>query len=149
MSTSRHREIACALIVDTKGRFLLQQRDNILGILQPGKVGLFGGHREDGETYLQCVVREVQEEISYSVPPDCFEHLVTYDGVEMDADGGTVRGEFFIVRDVPAEALVVTEGSLLILPPDEVATLEHKLAPSTQVAIKAWSDMQAARTASR
>ena len=49
MSKSRHREVSCAIILDTLGRFLLQLRDNVPGILQPGKIGLFGGHREDGE----------------------------------------------------------------------------------------------------
>jgi 8-oxo-dGTP diphosphatase len=140
MNISRHREIACAIIVDTRGRFLLQQRDNIPGILQPGKVGLFGGHRENGETYLQCVVREIYEEISYFVPPERFEHLASYDGTEFEADGGTVRGEFFVVRDVPADALIVTEGSLLIVEPDKLAPVEHKFAPSTQFAIRAFFD---------
>lgn len=145
MSTSRHREIACAVIIDTRGRFLLQQRDDVAGILQPGKVGLFGGHREDNETYLQCVVREVHEEISYFVSPDRFEHLVSYNGVEVDGDGGTVRGEFFLARDVPVDTLTVTEGSLLIVEPDELAAVEHKFAPSTRYAMKAFFDKQGAR----
>ena len=57
----RHREIACAILIDTRRRFLLQQRDDIVGIVHPGKVGLFGGHREGDETFLKCVVREVHE----------------------------------------------------------------------------------------
>ncbi len=142
MPKLRHREIACAIIIDTRGRFLLQQRDDIPGIPQPGKVGLFGGHREGGETYLQCVVREIQEEISYFIAPDRFEHLVSYDGVEVDPEGGTVRGEFFIARDVPVEALMVTEGSLLIVEPNKLATLEHKFAPSTRFAMKALFEKQ-------
>ena len=36
-----HREIACAVIVDTQNRLLLQQRDDVIGILHPGKVSLF------------------------------------------------------------------------------------------------------------
>src|SRR5713226_2080090 len=48
----RHREIACAIIIDKFGRFLIQQRDDIVGIIHPGKVGLFGGHREGEECYL-------------------------------------------------------------------------------------------------
>ncbi len=140
MSPSRHRQIACAILIDTRGRFLLQQRDDVPGILQPGKVGLFGGHLEDGETYLQCVVREIQEEIGYHVSPDRFEHLASYDGTEIDADGGTVRGEFFIVRDVPADALRVTEGSLLIVEPDKLATVDHNFAPSTRFAVQALFD---------
>jgi hypothetical protein len=50
-ATSQHREVAAALMIDTRGRFLLQQRDNIPGILFPGKIGLFGGPREGDETF--------------------------------------------------------------------------------------------------
>ena len=107
MNAPRHREIACALIIDTCGRFLLQQRDDIPGIVCPGMVGLFGGHREGDETFLQCVVREVHEEISYFVAPERFDHLASYSGTDADAQGGTVRGEFFVARDVPADALRV------------------------------------------
>ncbi len=73
----RHREFTCAVLIDTLGRFLLQQRDNVPGIVHPGKIGLFGGHRECGETYLQCIVREVHEELSYFIPPERFEYLAT------------------------------------------------------------------------
>jgi len=75
-----HREYACAILVDVFGRLLLQQRDDIPGILQPGKIALFGGHREHDETYLQCVVREVYEETSYFLPPERFEPLASHDG---------------------------------------------------------------------
>jgi 8-oxo-dGTP diphosphatase len=67
MNASRHREIAAAIIIDTFGRFLLQQRDDIVGILHPGNVGLFGGHCEDDEAYLECIVREIHEELSYFI----------------------------------------------------------------------------------
>jgi hypothetical protein len=36
----RPREIACAIIIDTRGRFLLQQRDDVPGIIHLGKVGV-------------------------------------------------------------------------------------------------------------
>jgi 8-oxo-dGTP pyrophosphatase MutT (NUDIX family) len=57
------REIAIAIVYDTERRYLLQRRDNIPGIVHPGKLSLFGGHRESGETYKECVVRELQEEL--------------------------------------------------------------------------------------
>jgi hypothetical protein len=37
MNAALHREIACAIIIDTGGRFLLQQRDDISGILHPAR----------------------------------------------------------------------------------------------------------------
>src|SRR5215471_14530295 len=137
MVKSRHREVASAIIIDTQGRFLLQQRDEAPGIAQPGKIGLFGGHRKVGETYLGCVVREVYEEVGYFISSDRFEHLVSYNGTELDIDGDTMSSEFFIARDIPIDELNVTEGSLLVVEPDKLATLEHKLAPSVRLAIKA------------
>jgi 8-oxo-dGTP diphosphatase len=138
MSASEHREIACAIIIDTHRRFLLQQRDDVPGILCPGMVGLFGGHREGGETFLQCVVREVHEEIGYFVKPDRFEHLASYSGVDPDAEGGTLRGEFFVAREVPADALLITEGSLFIAEREDLLGLMRRLAPSAQFAVSSF-----------
>jgi 8-oxo-dGTP diphosphatase len=140
VQTSRPREIACSIIIDTAGRFLLQQRDEVAGIVYPGKVGLFGGHRERDETYLECVVREVHEELSYFVPAERFEYLASLDGSDIEADGGTVRAEFFITRDIPSDALVVTEGSLLIVNPDEIIEIEAKLTPSARFALRVCFD---------
>jgi 8-oxo-dGTP pyrophosphatase MutT (NUDIX family) len=134
----RHREIACAIIIDKFGRFLLQQRDDIGGIIHPGKVGLFGGHREGDETYLQCVVREIHEEISYFIPAEHFEYLASLNGMDIDVDGGTVSGEFFIARNIPADALAVTEGSLLIIKPSELIQIDSKLTPTARFAMKAY-----------
>lgn len=118
------------------GRFLLQQRDDITGIIHPGKVGLFGGHREGDEAYLECIVREIYEEIRYFVPAELFEYLAGLHGIATDIDGGSVRSQFFIARDIPA--VVITEGSLLIVKPSELAQMEHKLTPSARFAMKAY-----------
>ncbi len=138
MRASLYREIACAIVIDASGRFLLQQRDDIAGIVHPGKVTLFGGHREGLETFLECVVREMHEEISYFVPAERFEHLASLAGGDIDVDGGLVRAEFFIARDIPVERLVVTEGSLLIMQPDKVFEIAQKLTPSARFAMKAY-----------
>jgi hypothetical protein len=37
MKEPARREIVCAVILDTEGKFLLQQRDDVPGILHPGK----------------------------------------------------------------------------------------------------------------
>lgn len=138
MSASRNREIACAVIVDTYGRFLLQQRDDIVGILYPGKVGLFGGHRERDETFLDCVVREIHEEISCFVPAEQFEHLASFVDRAVDAEGGSVREEIFVARGISVGELVVTEGSLLVAAPVEIAEIAHRLTPSTRFVMKAF-----------
>jgi len=142
MSLFRHRQFSCAILIDTLGRFLLQQRDDISGIFQPGKIGLFGGHREGDETYLQCIVREVHEEISYFLPPERFEYLASYDGSDSDVGGGAVNGEFFVARGVPVEMLVITEGKLLVAEPDELEPLEPRLSPTGKAGLKAFLELK-------
>jgi hypothetical protein len=51
-----HRETSGAILIDSFGRLLFQQRDNP-EILYPGMIGFFGGHREIEETFLDCVAR--------------------------------------------------------------------------------------------
>ena len=58
MSAVVHRETASTIIIDTRGRLLLQLRDNIPEIRNPGMIGLFGGHRQGDETFLECAVRD-------------------------------------------------------------------------------------------
>jgi 8-oxo-dGTP pyrophosphatase MutT (NUDIX family) len=61
------REVAIA-ILHQHGKFLLQLREDIPGILYPGYWALFGGHLEPGETPDVAIRRELLEEIHY-VPP--------------------------------------------------------------------------------
>lgn len=42
-----------------------------------GKIGFIGGHIDEGETPLSCVIRELQEEIGYSLPEE-FIHNVNF-----------------------------------------------------------------------
>jgi len=139
MGKSRHHEAACAILIDVSGRFLLQQRDDIPGIVHPGMVGLFGGHQEPGETAIQCVVREIHEEISHFVPPAAFTCLASYDGAYPAVEGGTIHTEFFLASNLPTEDLIITEGSLLIIEPDDLATIEPKLTPTARFAFDVFA----------
>jgi hypothetical protein len=42
----------------------------------------------------------------------------------------------------PADALVVTEGSLLIVTPDELPSLVQRLAPSASYAVRIFTNNQ-------
>jgi 8-oxo-dGTP diphosphatase len=131
-----YREIACSVLVDTRGRFLLQRRDDNRDIIQPGKVSVFGGHREGEETYLQCAVREVLEEISYHVTADRFTHLTSYHGNDLEVEGGRLHAEFYVAEDIPVDKLLVTEGTLLIANMDETMALASQFTPYTGIACK-------------
>lgn len=131
------REIASTLLFDTSDRLLFQQRDEIAGITEPGKIGLFGGHKEDNETFLECIAREVSEEISIVLPPARFQPLTVYDGIDLEI-GGPIRAEFFVVRDIPIEQVRVTEGCLVVANADKIPRLGGRLTAYARLALKAF-----------
>lgn len=57
-------EVALAML-ERDGRWLVQLRDDIPGIVAPGCWGLFGGHLDPGESPDQALRRELQEEINW------------------------------------------------------------------------------------
>jgi 8-oxo-dGTP diphosphatase len=58
--------VAVALaMLQRDGRWLMQLRDDIPGIVAPGCWGLFGGHLDPGESPEQAVRRELLEEINW------------------------------------------------------------------------------------
>ena len=55
------------LVFNTFGLVLLQKRDNIPTIQEPGKWDVWGGHCEAGETPEACAIRELREEIGVEI----------------------------------------------------------------------------------
>ena len=132
------REFAVAILLDTSGRLLMQLRDNNPSILYPGKIGLFGGHREADESFLECVVREVREELSFYIPPERFTPLSRKSEPDPHATGGNMYVEVFVARDIPARELQVTEGALKVIAPVEVDGLKEKLSPTALFALETF-----------
>jgi 8-oxo-dGTP diphosphatase len=131
------REIASTLLLDTAGRFLLQQRDNIAGITEPGKIGLFGGHKESYETFLECIAREVSEEIGINLPLERFQPLTVYEGIDVEI-GGPIRAEFFVARNIALTRIHVTEGCLVVATAQRIPLLGGRLTAYAQLALKAF-----------
>jgi 8-oxo-dGTP diphosphatase len=85
------------LVFNGLGHVLLQKRDNIPTIQEPGKWDVWGGHCEEGETFEACAIRELREEIGVEITdPTALKFLMTrfVDGREesvfaylFDADG--------------------------------------------------------------
>ena len=84
------------------GKFLMQLRDDIPGIIYPGCWGFFGGHIEEGETPEVAVKRELLEEIGY-VPPQISEFAV-------EREGKVIRYIFHGELTVELPDLVLGEG---------------------------------------
>lgn len=123
------REVAAAILVGTCGRLLLQQRDDIPGLLYAGLVGLFGGHKEGSETPIETVRREIEEETGLVFPPERFELLVEVRAAY--PAGGGLAGSYYVLRGVPIAEAVVTEGSALVIEQAELPALLARMTPST------------------
>ncbi len=95
-------EVAIA-ILQQDDKFLMQLRDNIPNIANPGIWGFFGGHLEPGETPEQAVQREVLEEVGYVLPP-------TLRQFGIYADEKVIRYVFYAPLEVSMEELVLHEG---------------------------------------
>ena len=120
-----YREVAAAILIGTCGRLLLQQREDIPGLLYAGMVGLFGGHREGSETRIETVLREIEEEIGIAFTPDRLEPLHRAQRRVVGATKATQRIEFDAVdlalfqqavTQVPAQHLADKElGNITII----------------------------------
>ena len=136
IEASRMREGASAILFDTDGRLLLQLRDDVPHIRDPGKLGLFGGGREGNESFLDCIVREVHEEIGYYLLPERFEFLTRWIGPDYAFPDSMFRGELFLARDVPINMLNITEGALKIVALDELERFRDVLSLPAQFAVQ-------------
>ncbi len=94
-------EVAICILYQAD-RFLMQLRDNDPRILYPGYWGLFGGHIEPGETPEIAVVRELVEEISYS--------LSQVEKFQVYSDETAIRHVFHAPLTVGLDALILGEG---------------------------------------
>jgi 8-oxo-dGTP diphosphatase len=55
------------LVFNQLGLVLLQKRDDIPTIREPGKWDVWGGHCEEEETFEACAIRELHEEIGVEI----------------------------------------------------------------------------------
>ncbi len=129
------REVSCAILVGTCGRVVLQQRDDVPGIIHPGLIGLFGGHRDPGETPLDCILRELEEEIGLRFAPAQAEPFLTL-VMTHEHPGEAVDLALYLVREVPVHRLVVTEGRPLVTDIAGLPALYAQMTPATAFAIR-------------
>ncbi|MEB3280062.1 MAG: NUDIX domain-containing protein [Lyngbya sp.] len=100
-------------ILYREGRFLMQLRDDIPGIVYPGVWGLFGGHIEPEETPEIAVKREIIEEIGYEISEVSAFGLYT--------DKNVIRHVFYAPLNVDISQLVLNEGwDMGLLSPEEI-----------------------------
>lgn len=112
MNNNNLPHVAIAILY-REGKFLLQLRDDIPGIVYPGKWTCFGGHLEPGEIPQVAIRRELVEEIGYN------RDLVWEFCV--DCDTNVVRHVFYAPLTVELKDLVLGEGwDMGLLTPTEI-----------------------------
>lgn len=126
-----------ALLLDERGRYLVQIRDETPGILHPGAFGLFGGAVEPGETAEDAIRRELAEEIRV-IPADLAFWRTVWVPIRPAESGlSSARVDLFVGRiaaaDVPG--LDQAEGAGRALTGARTLLLEVKVATSARLAI--------------
>lgn len=129
------RQAACAILFSACGQLILQQRDDVPGIIYPGLVSLFGGHLEPGEAPHQCVQRELEEEIGVRLPLAALEPFFAFRTRFAEPSEREVEISIFIASGLRAETLLVTEGSLLLLPLPQAMQHFPRMTPTTSYAL--------------
>ena len=91
------------------GRFVLQRRTNDASY-GPGKIGLFGGWVEKGETSYECMLRELAEETSLEVAALDIE-FVTEFSIPAGEDFARERHFSLYAADISDMDFTVYEGT--------------------------------------
>ncbi|MBM3525019.1 MAG: NUDIX domain-containing protein [Alphaproteobacteria bacterium] len=104
---------AVAILLDSRGRYLLQRRDDIPCIWYPGHWGFFGGAIEPGEGTSEALTRELREEIGLDLSAARFTPFLSYDFEMAWLGGKRCMRHFFLAELTPEEIvhLVLGEGA--------------------------------------
>lgn len=131
----------CGIIVlRADGAALLQHRDDIPTINDPGLWVIPGGHVEPGETVIQAAVREVEEETCYRSA--CPRLLADFHGHELGYPGD-FRMVFFWDEYDGRQRIECREGQAAGF----VLRADAPLLPAREYLTRIWDLAQAAREA--
>jgi 8-oxo-dGTP diphosphatase len=114
--------VAAALTVDAAGRALMVRKHGTDAFMQPG------GKIEPGESPLDCVRRELYEELGLDIAPEEFTWLGTFEEDAANEPGHRVLAEVFsltIDAHDPVPAAEIAESRWV----DPAATGDIALAP--------------------
>jgi hypothetical protein len=86
----------------------------------------------------------VELRVTFETPRDDFmlvaekELIARYSGPHHSLPDTEVRAELFVARGVPIESLVITEGTLIVIPVDEIDEIRDRLPAPVRYALDAF-----------
>jgi 8-oxo-dGTP diphosphatase len=127
---AKHEQAAAGVVLLTPdGRLILQLRDDIPTIDNPGMITPFAGGAEPGETPTTCALRELAEETGLNADTGCLRFLG--EASRVDRLGRTTACVYFLLEDVDPARLHVTEGRAIVLTIEE-AIADRRLTTTTR-----------------
>jgi UDP-N-acetylmuramate--alanine ligase len=103
------RHAANTILTDTSGTFLLQQRDDIPTIRNPGQISGFGGRVEpDDASLLDAATRELHEETNLNFTKDDLRYLTILPKTETDGTQTIVA--YYTLTGIDGDKLEIYEG---------------------------------------
>lgn len=101
------REFAAVILLDAEGKFILQLRDDDPKITDPGKLSLFAGGVEQGETHLMAAERELFEETTLER-----NDLKFYKAFHKEPERHGAEGvcHVYVLKDIDPATIDVQEG---------------------------------------
>lgn len=129
--------------------FLLQKRAKGPNVLYAGKLGLYGGRREKGESSEECALREVAEESGIVLQARdlaLIARLMSY-----DESGRLSYGQIYVVDTLTGEQVKTAfrhkcaEGSARLLKRGDIADRWSRLTSITSYSLAAYEDAERSR----
>jgi 8-oxo-dGTP pyrophosphatase MutT (NUDIX family) len=106
------RRFAGAFVVCNNGQIMLQLRDNIKSIDNPGTISVFGGSLEKNESYIEGLKRELKEELNVVVDDIDLKSLPMTAKIENNIK---TECQFYILTNVDPNICVVSEGQAIFM----------------------------------
>ena len=128
--------LAAGIIVDPKGRLLVVRKQNTHKYMLPG------GKIDAGETPIEALMRELQEEVGLMIPPMLAHFIKEYDAPAANEPGYFIRSNlFFILLPELVEISAASEiAEAIWITPKEIPN--YDFAPlMTSFVIPTWLDL--------